>query len=86
MQPHVGFTVTKKLGTAVVRNRIRRRLRAAIDEVSKENLLPGWKISLTARAEALDKEFAELVRDAKWALRKLQEKPQEKCKEKRDDQ
>ncbi len=76
--PHVGFTVTKKIGSAVIRNRIRRRLRAVIDQVAAENLLPPWKISLTARSDALNKDFTELVRDTKWALRKLQEKPSEK--------
>lgn len=76
--PQVGFTVTKKIGGAVIRNRIRRRLRAVIDQVAADKALPAWKISLTARHEALDKDFTELVRDTKWALRKLQEKSAEK--------
>jgi ribonuclease P protein component len=72
--PHVGFTVTKKIGNAVMRNRIRRRLRAMIDQIAAEENLPKVRIALTARSEALDKDFQELARDFKWALRKMAEK------------
>ena len=72
-RPQVGLTVTKKLGGAVIRNRIRRRLRAAIDEVD----LPLWQISLIARSEAETCDFTELVKNLKWALKRLDQKPEE---------
>lgn len=72
--PQVGFTVTKRIGNAVVRNRIRRRLRAMIDLIAREENLPKARIALTARVEALDKDLEELVRDFKWAIRKMAEK------------
>lgn len=65
----------------MIRNRIRRRLRAVIEQIAQENQLPPWKISFTARSEALTKDFAELVRDTKWALRKLAGKAAEKTDE-----
>lgn len=58
-----GFTVTKKLGSAVLRNRIRRRLRAAAGEAAAQ--LPGTPLDLViiARGPALEAAFAGLVAD-----------------------
>lgn len=67
----VGFTVTKKNGNAVVRNRIRRRLRAAVSEVLPSAGRPGHDYVLIARPEALRAPFRELVSDLGRALRKL---------------
>lgn len=67
----VGFTVTKKNGNAVVRNRIRRRLRAAAGMVLPEAGRPGHDYVLIARAEALRAPFPDLVSDLGRALRKL---------------
>ncbi len=67
----LGLTVTKKLGGAVVRNRIRRRLRAAAREVFPENAAPGTDYVLVARTAAYDRKYADLLDDMKRALLRL---------------
>ena len=52
----VGITVSKKLGKAHIRNRIRRRLRE-IYRLNEEKFLPGWDIVLVGRGRALDADF-----------------------------
>ena len=56
----VGITVSKKLGHAVVRNRIRRRLRE-VYRLNEEKFLPGWDIVVVARSRALRCSFAQLT-------------------------
>ena len=55
----VGFTVRKKLGCAVVRNRIRRRLRE-IYRLNEEALSSGWDIVVVARSRCIDANFGKL--------------------------
>ena len=57
----VGITVSKKLGHAVVRNRVRRRLRE-VYRLHEERVLPGWDIVVVARSRAVDAPFASLVK------------------------
>ena len=57
----VGITVSKKLGKAHIRNRIRRRLRE-IYRLNEEKFLPGWDIVLVGRGKALDADFAAMVK------------------------
>ena len=57
----VGYTVSKKLGKAHIRNRIRRRLRE-VYRLNEAAFQPGWDIVVVARAKALDASFAELTR------------------------
>ena len=68
--PRVGFTVTKKAGNAVERNRIRRRLRAAVKNVEGK-AQPGFDYVLIARREAIVTPFAILVSDLERALKRL---------------
>lgn len=56
--PRVGFTVGKRVGKAVVRNRIKRRLRAIVAALP---LAPGRDIVVSARPPAATRDF--------WALR-----------------
>ena len=56
----VGITVSKKLGKAHIRNRIRRRLREAY-RLNESKFQPGWDIVLVARGRALDADFDALV-------------------------
>lgn len=66
----VGFTVTKKVGNAVVRNRIRRRMRAAVDRIFPETALAGWDYVLIGRWRAEKEDFDILLRDLRYAVRK----------------
>ena len=56
----VGITVGKKLGHAVVRNRVRRRLRE-VYRLNEDKFQPGWDIVVVARTRAIYAEFAQLV-------------------------
>lgn len=66
----VGFTATKKLGNAVVRNRSKRRLRAAIHEVLKEKQIGPCDIVLIAREGLAERDFPTLLQDLRYCLRK----------------
>ena len=57
----LGFTVSTKLGHAVVRNKVRRRLRE-IYRLHEAELLPGYDIVIVARSRAMEADFAELTR------------------------
>ena len=72
--PRVGFTVTKRVGNAVVRNRVKRRLRAAAAEVVPSYASAGSDYVLIGRKQALERPFQSLTSDLKWALRKLDER------------
>ncbi|MDI4666084.1 ribonuclease P protein component [Xanthobacter autotrophicus] len=67
----VGFTVTKKTGNAVVRNRIRRRLREAVRRVLPEAGQAGFDYVLVAREAALRTPFDALVREIERSVRKV---------------
>ena len=57
----VGITVSKKLGKAHVRNRVRRRLRE-IYRLNEEKVLPGWDIVVVARTKSVEADFGDLTR------------------------
>ncbi|MBQ4641542.1 MAG: ribonuclease P protein component [Oscillospiraceae bacterium] len=57
----VGITAGKKLGHAVVRNRVRRRLRE-IYRLNEELFAPGWDIVVVARSRCIDANFSKLTR------------------------
>jgi|SRR5271165_1296157 len=65
----VGFTVTRKVGSAVVRNRIRRRLKAALGVAGPLETRADCDYVLVARREALARPFAALVDDMRQAFR-----------------
>jgi ribonuclease P protein component len=71
----VGLTVTKKIGKAVTRNRIRRRLREAARQVFPGCAAPGFDYVLIARPAAETREFAVLLDDMKRALLRLAAHP-----------
>lgn len=73
----IGFTVTKKLGNAVVRNRIKRRLRAAVRQVMPLSANAGWDYVLIGRAAALDNNFDKLTKDIGWCVKRLHQKANE---------
>ena len=57
----VGITVSKKLGKAHIRNRMRRRLRE-VYRLNEDQFLPGWDIVVVARTKAIFADFATLTR------------------------
>ena len=56
----VGITVSKKLGKAHIRNRVRRRFRE-VYRLNEEAFLPGWDIVIVARSRAIDADFEKLT-------------------------
>lgn len=68
----VGFTASKKIGNAVLRNRAKRRLRALAREVLAPQARPGWDYVLVARPEAtVARPYADLRADLDQALRSV---------------
>jgi ribonuclease P protein component len=67
----VGFTASRKVGDAVVRNRAKRRLRAAADAVLPRVGRTGTDYVLIARAGTSDRRFADLVGDIEAALHRI---------------
>ena len=75
----VGYTVSRKVGKAVLRNRARRRLRAATEIVLKEHGLGGYDYVVIGRAKTPGRQFGALIEDLDFALKKLgiwKDKPQ----------
>ena len=66
-----GFTVTKKIGKAVIRNRIRRRLKAAVAQVAPQCAKPGYDYVLIARAAAAIRPYADLKKDLEQAFHRV---------------
>jgi ribonuclease P protein component len=57
----VAFSIGRSLGTAVARNRLRRRLRAAVQAVADSSRLSSGWLLVGARPPALEQSFANLV-------------------------
>jgi len=76
-----GVTATKKTGNAVTRNRIKRRLRGAINDIGKNTEFAHYDVVLVGRAETALCDWNRLVKDLRWCLKRLgvtetgQEKP-----------
>lgn len=66
-----GFTVSKQVGGAVERNRVRRRLRAAVRDVLLDHARDDFDYVLIARRPALDAAYASLVSDLVKALKRV---------------
>ncbi|MBP38267.1 MAG: ribonuclease P protein component [Dehalococcoidia bacterium] len=63
--PRVGLSVSKRVGGAVVRNLVKRRIRNSFAEM---NLNSGWDIVVTARPQASEVSFTELDRAIKKSI------------------
>jgi ribonuclease P protein component len=76
----IGFTVTKKNGTATERNRIRRRLRELVKRLDVIPMRPHHDYVLVGRRAALHRDFATMLDDLRQALLRLnRQKPAAKA-------
>ena len=75
----IGYTVSNKVGHAVVRNRIRRRLRE-IYRLHEDRFVPGYDIVVVARVRAVHSSYAVLERDFLRLAKKLQLLPSQEGK------
>ena len=69
----VGFTVTKKIGVAVVRNRIKRRFRALARELMPLKGHPGADHVMIARSKGIERDFDSLRAELGGALDRLRQ-------------
>jgi ribonuclease P protein component len=69
--PRFGFTVTKKLGNSVVRNRVRRRLKEALRNLPDLSARPGYDYVILARLPALDQGFPVLQEELARAFAEI---------------
>ena len=69
----VGFTVTKKIGGAVVRNRMKRRFRALARAVVPVKGLAGADHVMIGRSKGIERNFLLLKNDLEGALEKLRD-------------
>src|SRR5690348_15986715 len=67
----VGFTVTKKIGGAVVRNRMKRRFRALARELVPVKGLPGADHVMIGRSKGIERDFGLLRSELAGALDRL---------------
>jgi ribonuclease P protein component len=68
-----GFTATKSLGGAVIRNRARRRLKEAVRLTGPAHATEGYDYVLIARGGTVQRPFTELIKDLERALAKVYE-------------
>jgi ribonuclease P protein component len=66
----VGFTVSKKVGKAVVRNRMKRRFRALAHEILPEQGYAGSDHIMIGRSSGIERDFGDLRKDLVRALAK----------------
>jgi ribonuclease P protein component len=71
----VGFTVTKKIGGAVVRNRMKRRFRALAREIIPAKGIAGADHVMIGRAKGVEREFGLLRSELTQALDGLRTAP-----------
>ena len=72
----VGFTCSKKVGNAVIRNRAKRRLRALARAILPAEGRPGWDYVLVGRPETtVSRDFAQMLADLSRALAQIHAKP-----------
>ena len=67
----VGFTVTKKIGGAVIRNRMKRRFRALAREIVPGKGFPGADHVMIGRAKGIERDYGQLRSELTSALDRL---------------
>ena len=72
--PRVGFTVSKRVGNAVKRNRARRRLKSIASDVLPKEGFQSWDYVFIGRLVTVDRPYDLLLEDTRAALRKIHQK------------
>jgi ribonuclease P protein component len=78
--PRFGFTVSRQMGNAVVRNRMRRRLREVVRLSSPLHARPDFDYVLIGRAPAIDRAFVDLQQDLETAFARVHRPPRGKSR------
>ncbi len=73
--PRVGFTASRKVGNAVIRNRAKRRLRVAAAEILPVRGKSGTDYVLIARSGTAERPYPALLDDLAGALRRIERSP-----------
>lgn len=68
----VGFTVTKRVGCAVVRNKVRRRLREVVRLSPDISQMKGFDLVIIGRKSTQDRPFQKLLSDLSYVLHEVQ--------------
>ncbi|MDD4555845.1 MAG: ribonuclease P protein component [Alphaproteobacteria bacterium] len=68
--PKIGYTTSKKIGKATVRNRTRRRLRAAVQEIFPNKALSNVEYVLVGRYNTATCDFALIKENLNFALKR----------------
>jgi len=68
--PRLGFTVTRKVGNAVIRNRTRRRLKEAARLLLREGGPAGFDLVVIGRDRTRARPFPALIEDLRYAMRR----------------
>ena len=67
--PRIGYTVSKKVGNSVSRNRARRRLKSIVNDVFSERAEEAFDYVLIGRVKTLERTYDELLKDLQSALK-----------------
>lgn len=69
--PRIGYTVSKKVGNAVARNRVRRRLKSIASDVLEAESKEPLDFVLIGRVNTLKRSYDDLLDDLRFALKQI---------------